>query len=278
MNERYTQYPFRAPELVLNCVEGPVAGPPMLFLHGLCDRWQWLRPILDHMSGRTHVHSFDMRGHGESSRAQGAYLPMDYALDAKAFIHGRLSEPAIVFGHSAGGLVALWCAATCPEKVRAVINGDLFGSTQRLADLIKRPESISYYGALQSLAGRSRDEIAESSLGARMPRETLDCWSISTSLLDPEVLRHYASGDGDAYVQGFNTDKILAGVACPVLLVSGEPSCGGVMAEEDIAYACDRIADAQHVQLRGLGHGLGLSTAKPEQLLEAIDGFMASLS
>jgi len=203
---------------------------------------------------------------------------MDYAQDAEAFICGRLSEPAIVFGHSAGGLVALWCAATCPEKVRAVINGDLFGSTQRLADLIKRPESISYYGALRSLAGRSPDEIAESPLGARMPEETRDRWSMSTSLLDPEVLYHYVSGDGDAYVQAFSMDEILAAVACPVLLVSGDPSCGGVMAEEDIAYACDRIADAQHVQLRGLGHGLGLSTAKPEQLLEAIDGFMASLS
>ena len=72
-------------------------------------------------------------------------------------------------------------------------------------------------------------------------------------------------------------DEILAAVTCPVLLVTGDPSFGGVMSEEDIAHACDRLTDARHVQLKGVGHGLGLSIARPELLLQAIDGFVASL-
>jgi len=277
MREHLREYQFEATEVVLNCVEAPAAGPSLLLLHGLCDRWQWLLPVIDHVSCHTHVHAFDMRGHGRSSRAEGAYLPEDYCRDAGAFLCDRLSEPAIIFGHSAGGLVALWCAATYPDRVRAVINGDLFASTQRLAALIERPESVASYKALQSLAGQPQDLIAASPLASRMPKETLKSWSTSTSLLDPLTLAYYVSGEGQAYVAGLDMDEILAAVTCPVLLVSGDPSCGGVMAEEDIAHACDRLTDARHVQLKGIGHGLGLSTADPEQLPKAIDDFMESL-
>ena len=277
MKEDFRQYWFQTSEVVLNCVEGPAAGPPMLFLHRLCDRWQWLLPVIDHVSRYTHVHAFDIRGHGRSSRTKGAYLPEDYVRDAEAFLCDRLAQPAIIFGHSAGGLVALWCAAAYPDKVRAVVNGDLFGSTQRLAALIERPESVSFYKALQSLAGQPQDRIAASPLASRMPRDTLASWSISTSLLDPSTLSYYVSGEGEAYVAELDMDEILAAVTCPVLLVTGDPSRGGVMTEEDVGYACDRLTDARHVQLKGVGHGLGLSTARPGPLLQEIVGFIESL-
>ncbi len=271
------QYPFETSEVVLNCIEGPAPGPPFLLLHGLCDRWQWLLPVVNHVSTYAKVHAFDMRGHGRSSRAQGAYLPADFCRDAEAFLCAHLSEPAIIFGHSAGGLVALWCAAAHPDKVRAVVNGDLFASTQRLAALIKRPESISFYKALQSLAGQPQDQIEASALASHVSKKTLTSWSISTSLLDPSTLTYYASGEGEAYVAGISMDEILAAVVCPCLLVSGDRSLGGVMAEEDVIYASDRLSDVRHVRLKGVGHGIGLSTASPGQLLRAIDGFIESL-
>ena len=37
---------FQASEVILNCVEGPATGPPILLLHGLFDRWQILLPVL----------------------------------------------------------------------------------------------------------------------------------------------------------------------------------------------------------------------------------------
>ncbi|MFC2095585.1 alpha/beta fold hydrolase [Candidatus Bipolaricaulota bacterium] len=277
MSDSLRQYSFRASEVVLNCVEGSADGPPILLLHGMCDRWQGLLPVIDHVSPRWHVHAFDMRGHGMSEHVSGGYLPRDYGRDAEEFLCDRLTEPAILVGHSAGGLLALWCAARHPDRVRAVVNGDLFGSTERLAALIRRPESVAFYKALQPLAGQPENQIAASPLASRMPSQTLAEWSIATSLLDPATLSHHADGDGITYVAGIDMDAILAQVTCPVLLVAGDPSCGGVMSEEDVGYACDQLADAHHASLDEVGHGLGLTTARPEQLLQAIDDFIESL-
>ncbi|MFC2081684.1 alpha/beta fold hydrolase [Candidatus Bipolaricaulota bacterium] len=277
MSDPLRQYRFRASEVVLNCVEGLADGPPILFLHGMCNRWQGFLPVIDHVSPRWHVHAFDMRGHGMSEHVPGAYLPRDYGRDAEEFLRDRLAEPAVLVGHSAGGVLALWCAARHPDRVRAVVNGDLFSSTERLAALIRRPESVSFYKTLQPLVGQPEDEIAASPLASHMPSQTLAEWSTATSLLDPTTLSHHAAGDGDAYVAGIDMDAILAQVTCPVLLVAGDPSCGGVMAEDDVRYACDQLANARHASLDGVGHGLGLTTARPEQLIQAIDDFIESL-
>jgi pimeloyl-ACP methyl ester carboxylesterase len=48
----------------------------------------------------------------------------DYADDPIAFLRQQISEPAVIFGHSLGGMVALLVAAHCPEKIRAVVVGD----------------------------------------------------------------------------------------------------------------------------------------------------------
>jgi len=208
----------------------------------------------------------------------GSYLPKDYCRDAEELLCDRFDEPTILFGHSAGGLLALWYAASHPDRVRAVINGDLFCSTDRLAALIQRPQSVALYQALQSLAGQPTDRILASPLASQMPSETLSEWSVASSLLDPTTLSHHAVGDGPGYVAGFDMDAIHTQVTCPVLLVSGDPTYGGIMSEEDVSYAFDRLADAHHTRLDGVGHGLGLSTARPDQLLQAIHVFIESLA
>ncbi|MFC2099585.1 alpha/beta fold hydrolase [Candidatus Bipolaricaulota bacterium] len=271
------EYQFQADEVALNCIEGSAVGPPILLLHGMCDRWQGLLPILEFLSPLWHVHSHDMRGHGMSGRVPGSYLPEGYCRDTEEFLCDRFDEPAVLFGHSAGGLVALRCAADHPERVRGVINGDLFCSTERLAALIQRPESVAFYKVLQSLAGQPADRIAASELASHMPSETLAEWAIATSLLDAATLSHHTTGDGPAYVEAFDMDDVLARVTCPVLLISGDPACGGVMSVEDINYACGRLADARHVHLDSVGHGLGLSTTRTELLLHAINRFLESL-
>ena len=277
MKERFKQYQFQAHEVVLNCTEGPPAGPPILLLHGMCDRWQGLLPVAEFLSPRWQVHTFDLRGHGMSGRVPKGYLPQDYCRDAEEFLSSRFDEPAVLFGHSAGGFISLCCAASHPERVRAVINGDLFGSSERLSALIQRPESVAFYKELQSLAGQTTDRIATSSQASHQPSTTLTEWAMATSLLDPATLTHHVTGDGPGYVEAVNMDAILDRVKCPVLLISGDLTCGGVMSVEDVNYACDRLVDARHVRLDGVGHGLGLSTARPELLLQAIDDFLTSL-
>ncbi len=130
-----------------------------------------------------------------------------------------------------------------------MINVEPFGSTQQLANLIQRSESVAFYTALRPLAGRPANEIAKSSLAKHMPSETLSEWSAATTFLDPNTLNHHAIGDGPGYVAMVDMDYVLDRVKCPVLLISGDLACGGVIPAEDVDYALNGLANAQHVRL-----------------------------
>ncbi|GAA1237817.1 alpha/beta hydrolase [Prauserella halophila] len=99
------------------------AGQPIVLLHGLMGRattwWrvaQWLTSYGD-------VVGLDARGHGRSPRPLPAATE-DFAADAAEFVEHLDAGPAVVIGHSMGGLHALALAATRPELVRAVVVED----------------------------------------------------------------------------------------------------------------------------------------------------------
>jgi len=54
--------------------------------------------------------------------AVGLYL-RDYVADIGAFLR-EISGPAVLMGHSLGGMIAVAAAKACPDLVRAVIVGD----------------------------------------------------------------------------------------------------------------------------------------------------------
>nr|WP_090070076.1 alpha/beta hydrolase [Lentzea flaviverrucosa] len=107
----------------VSVVEFGGTGQGVLLLHGLMSRatawWpvaQWLRPF-----GR--VVGFDQRGHGRNPR-RGPFRTEDFVTDAAAVIEELDLGPAVVIGHSMGGLHA-WClAASRPDLVSAIVVED----------------------------------------------------------------------------------------------------------------------------------------------------------
>jgi pimeloyl-ACP methyl ester carboxylesterase len=103
-------------------------GPPILLLHGLMGRASTWRPVARWLTRYGRVSGLDARGHGASPHRGGGWRTEDFVADAAALLHA--DEPAIVIGHSMGGLHA-WClAAAHPELVRAVVVED-FAPDQR---------------------------------------------------------------------------------------------------------------------------------------------------
>lgn len=98
-------------------------GEPIVLLHGLMGRattwWRvarWLEPYGE-------VVGLDARGHGRSPRPLPATTE-DFAADVAEFVERLDAGPAVVIGHSMGGLHALTLAATRPELVRAIVIED----------------------------------------------------------------------------------------------------------------------------------------------------------
>ena len=97
---------FDTGEVCLNYAEGPANGPPLVLLHGLGRRWQVFMPVIPALSLRWHIFVPDLRGHGKSARVARGYRGTQYSEDITRFLRERVSEPAVLFGHSLGGMLA----------------------------------------------------------------------------------------------------------------------------------------------------------------------------
>jgi pimeloyl-ACP methyl ester carboxylesterase len=104
-------------------VQGPTDATPVVFLHGVsgCTRtYDFLPPEI--AAGRRIV-CVDLRGHGRSQHAPGTYVIDRYGEDVVAVLR-LLDRPAVLVGHSLGGVTAWWVAQHEPELVAAAFLED----------------------------------------------------------------------------------------------------------------------------------------------------------
>ena len=287
---------FDAAGVSIAYVEGPPSGPPLVLLHGGGDRWQYLLPIIPSLVIRWHVYALDLRGHGKSGRVPGQYRPEHYVTDIVAFLERRVTEPAILFGHSLGGWIALMAAAELGRKVRALILGDPPLNVESWVDVEGSKESIAFYRALQGfLSSELPVPVLASALGdlpVSVPGQDAPLrygdlpgrdaahllgWAKTLSQVDPGAAQYHAEGRMGEYVQKVDLDAALRRMTCPVLLLQGDPSAGGVNSDSDEEHALGLLPDGVHVKLEGTGHTLGLDTWTVAPLLRAMTSFLESL-
>ena len=97
------------------------------------------------------------------------------------------------------------------------------------------------------------------------------------SILDPGVLEYHAEGRVNEYLAGFDLEKMLPSITCPVLLIQGNPSLGAMMTDESAASALAVLPDAISVKIEGSGHDLLMNNWKEQSLLRAIFTFLDTL-
>jgi N-formylmaleamate deformylase len=97
------------------------AGRPVVLVPGLaCGPDVWARTI-EHLRGRHQVHAVSLAGFAGRPAVDGPLLARARA-ELAAHLAG-LDRPVVV-GHSLGGFLALWVAATAPDRVAAVVAVD----------------------------------------------------------------------------------------------------------------------------------------------------------
>ncbi len=229
--------------LTLNYAELPGPAPSIVMLHGLGARWQVFAPLFARLRGYGHLYALDFRGHGQSGRIPGRYRLADYCGDALALLR-QAGPPAILYGHSLGGWVALALAAAHPADVRAVV----------VADSAIFPEDID-------------PDLAVSYL-ANLPL-ALRSLAKSLSQLDPEVMAFFRDG---RLTEDYDPRQLLPRVSCPVLLLQGDARRDGLMTDADVRRSMSLLPDARHVFFPGLGHGLHVED--PGQVLDVVLPFV----
>ena len=96
-------------------------GEPLLLLHGLAgSTGNWVE-LLPDLLKRYRVLAVDLPGHAGSGRLPRGASTADFTAVAAAVLEAEASGPALVAGHSFGGLVALRLARSRPELVRGLL-------------------------------------------------------------------------------------------------------------------------------------------------------------
>ena len=96
--------------------ERPGTGPLVVLVHGSMDRSASFIRAERELAGR-HVVRYDRRGYGRSADVPVATSFDDHVTDLFSIVAGR---PAVVIGHSLGGVIGLAAAQRDPGLIRAV--------------------------------------------------------------------------------------------------------------------------------------------------------------
>lgn len=100
---------------------GGGAGPPVVLLHGLGGAaLNWIE-LLPSLLERHRVVVPDLPGHGRSGRLPPRATMTTYAEAVAGLIEHEGASPALLAGHSFGGLVALRLAQRRPQLVRGLL-------------------------------------------------------------------------------------------------------------------------------------------------------------
>jgi esterase len=260
------------PTLALDC-HGPRTGRGIVLLHGLSGSRLTYHAVVKHLIGRygdhVRVMAVDMRGHGESDHA-AAYDVATYATDIADVIAHLTERPALVVGHSLGGVVAASLAASHPSLVAGLFLEDppLFeGDDERrnaspVASIF--PRMVAAVRELQA-SGASPDAylplVQESPADERHERcLTLSRW-------DPATMEAAIAG---AVWRSYDP---LALLSCPVSIVRADPACGAVFTPDDATLFRQHNPHTNIVEVPGAGHGIHATATLAPYLVE-LDRFI----
>ena len=275
---------FDTGKVVLNYGEGPSAGPPLVMLHGGSGRWQLYSGMLAELAKRSHVYAPDLRGHGKSGWVPWSYTIRDYVEDIRAFLR-EVSGPAVLMGHSLGGIIAVAAANTCPDLVRALIVGDAPLDAGTWGQLLR--DGRGKLAAWRVLSGGAHpvEEIerllGDAPEGSSTLREIFGEGSPVIHELaerlyshDPDALGMLIE-DYDNVAAGYDMETVLPAILCPVLLIQADPSAGGALTDEEVQRALPLIADPTHLRFSGMDHMLLYDPKGPP--MEAVNAFLSRL-
>lgn len=268
----------------LNTLQLGVAGPRVVFLHGLFGQGRNWAQIAKGIAGEAGTDArcllVDLPDHGRSPRSQG----FDYVRYAEAVAHELRSqapeEPWTVVGHSLGGKVAMALALAHPQLVErlAVVDiaprsyGDLhrFGGYIAAMEALPLAELTSRADADERFAAAVPDPAVRAFLLQNLRREgRAFSWQVNLPLVSADA----AKGSGSA-IAGFpEAVTRLRPYPGPVLWLVGADS--EYVVDADSQPMRSLFPSVRKVTVKGAGHWV--HTDAPEVVVAALRRFLGAI-
>lgn len=265
---------------------GKPGAPKLFLLHGWMDVSASFQFLVDGLAREWHVIAPDWRGFGLTAWAREGYWFPDYYADLEALLAVyQAGAPALLVGHSMGGLIACTYAGLRPERAAKVVSLEGFGLTRthpeqaparyrQWLDGLRQPPRFRPY--------RSFDEVA-----ARLKRDNPRLTDEKAAFL----ARHWAKENSDGAVMLrsdprhklanpylFRVEETIACwrlVTAPVLWVfARESRRGGYLKDtpEQVAERKGAFRDYREAWLEDCGHMMHHD--QPQRLAAVIEDFL----
>ncbi|UFS71240.1 alpha/beta hydrolase [Geomonas sp. RF6] len=255
---------------------GNSSSEPMVMLHGGAWSWEEYLSLIPPLAERWHPYALDARGNGKSEWVPGQYRLEDFTEDTSAFVR-HLKAPAVLVGHSIGGVVSLMVAARCPEKVKALILEDIVLTLVNYKGVIDSCREMFHLWlelkrlaqTEQDLALALADKFREYPVTSQWTLYFARClWQLDPTYFD--VLLY----DFDRFAKGYEYKELIANIKCPMLFMRGDTKLGAVMTDQEISWLKENCSNASFAQIKGVGHLLHMQDEGQSQVLTEMMTFL----
>ena len=244
------------------------AGEPVLLLHGLGSSTEDWEPQVAALSRHRRVITYDVRGHGRTSKPRGRYTIHQFATDAAALLELLDGGPAHIVGLSMGGCIAFQLALDRPDLVRSLV-------------IVNSGPEMILRTWKERLAIRMRDVIVRFS-GMRKMGELLAPRLLPGDdrvALRQQFVERWARNQGRAYLAalhamiGWSVTARLGELRCPTLIVASQFDYTPTSAKE--AFRA-RIRGATLVEIPNAHHAVPIED--PQALNTVLERFLDGMT
>jgi pimeloyl-ACP methyl ester carboxylesterase len=247
------------------------SGVPVVLIHGIQGRWEWMAPTVDALAERCRVVTFSLCDEPTSGFAcdpdrgfENYLTQVDEAMDRAGL------DSAVIVGVSYGGLIATEFAARRRERVRGLVlvSALPYGWTpdRRARFYMRAPLLLSPLFCVGS-PGRLMPEIRAAFPGIR------ECLRFGLSHL-LRVLRAFLSPTRMArriqWLDGYPFSD-PSSVSAPALIITGEDALDKIVAPALTRQYLRHLPQAECVTLPGTGH-IGVVT-RPREFADFVCRF-----
>jgi esterase len=244
---------------------GPEDGAPVVFLHGVSGSLRTYAWLPEEITDGRRIVRVDLRGHGGSEHASGAYDIDSYGEDVADLLRETVGRPAVLVGHSLGGVVAWWVAQRHPELVTAAFLEDpplYMGEPEEHEKNVAIPVflAVRERAAAWQADGASIEAVAaqlalaplgpERTMGDVMTEDAIAARAEAQLLMDPGVLDQAADRSTLA-----DTDT-SSPVSVPVLVLGADDSMGSAFPARHADRLSKSHPDVEVARVSGAGHGI----------------------